>query len=169
MIYYSETPTRQNKLSAVLALCCAVAGVALLSFSRYLPYVSLVQTAAFVLCIVAVSLAARACLRYTYRLQRDEGDGKDELAVIQIKGKRSVTVCRLLVTDLKEIDVVTPENEKGLRAKYRADRVHALCPDLCPPRSVYLLFEESGNRIVLRLQASEELLLRLKALANPAI
>ena len=80
-----------------------------------------------------------------------------------------VTVCRLLVTDLKEIDVVTPENEKELRAKDRADRVHALCPDLCPVRSVYLMFEENGNRIVLRLQASEELLLRLKALANLAI
>ena len=168
MIYYSETPTRKNKWSAVLALCAAIAGVVLLSFSRYLPYASLVQTAAFVLCIVAVSMAARACLRYTYRLQQDERDGKDELAVIQIKGKNTVTVCRLLVTDLREIDVVTPENEKELRAKYRADRVHVLCPDLCPPHSVYLLFEENGNRIVLRLQASEELLLRLKALANSA-
>ena len=113
--------------------------------------------------------AARAVIGYTYRLQRDEGDGRDELAVVQIKGKRTVTVCRLLLSDVRAWDVVTSANEKEIKNKYRADRVHNYCPDLCPARSVYLLFEENGERIVLRLQAGEEFLSRLKALTQPTL
>jgi hypothetical protein len=90
------------------------------------------------------------------------GDGQDELAVIQIKGKKTVTVCRLLLRDLREINLVTSANEKSLKEKYRADRIHNYCPDLCPARSVYLLFEENGQRIALRLQAGEEFLSYLK-------
>lgn len=169
MIYYSETPKRQNRLSAVIALCCALAGLVLLTVSRYLPYTSIVQMLSLVFWVVAVYMAARACLRYTYRLQRDEGDGKMELAVVQIKGKQTVTVCRLLLSDLCEIDVVTPTNGKELTEKYRADRIHNYCVDLSPSRSVYLLFEENGERIVLRLQTEEEFLSRLKALTDPTI
>lgn len=162
MIYYSETPKRQNRLSAVIAFCCAIAGLVLLTFSRYLPYTSLIQMISLIAWIVAIYMAARAVMGYTYRLQRDEGDGQDELAVIQIKGKKTVTVCRLLLRDLREIDLVTSANEKSLKEKYHADRIHNYCPDLCPARSVYLLFEENGQRIALRLQAGEEFLSYLK-------
>ena len=162
MIYYSETPKRQNRLSAVIAFCCAIAGLVLLTFSRYLPYTALIQTVSLIAWIVAVYMAARAVMGYTYRLQRDEGDGKDELAVVQHKGKKTVTVCRLLLGDLREIDLVTSANEKEIKQKYHADRIHNYCPDLCPAHSVYLLFEENGRRIVLRLQAGEEFLSYLK-------
>jgi hypothetical protein len=162
MISYSETPKRQNRLSAVIALCCAIAGLVLLTFSRYLPYTSLIQMISLIAWIVAIYMTARAVMGYTYRLQRDEGDGQDELAVIQTKGKKTVTVCRLLLRDLREIDLVTSANEKSLKEKYRADRIHNYCPDLCPARSVYLLFEENGQRIALRLQAGEEFLSYLK-------
>ena len=164
MIYYSETPKRQNRLSAVIAFCCAIAGLVLLTFSRYLPYTSLIQMISLIAWIIAIYMAARSVIGYTYRLQRDENDGKDELAVEQIKGKRTITVCRLLVSDLREMDVVTSVNKDAIKDKYRADRVHNYCPDLAPSRSVYLLFEENGQRIVLHLQAGEEFLSRLKAL-----
>ena len=167
MIYYHETPKRQNKLSAVLSLCCAVAGLLLLTFARHMPYTSLIQMLSLIFWVVAVYMAARSVIGYTYRLQRDENDGKDELAVVQIKGKRTVTVCRLLLSDLREWDAVSSANEKEFKEKYRTDRIHNYCVDLAPSRSVYLLFEENGVRIVLRLQAGEEFLSRLKALTFP--
>ncbi len=166
MIYFSESPTRKNHMAAVLALLCGLAGIATFACANFIDYGAILQTIGIVLLMIAVILLSRALVKYTYCLQKADADGLDELAVIEQRGQKRTTVCRLLLSDLKQTDVCTAKTEKMLRRTYHADRIHSYCPDLFPNRVVYLLFEEDGKRIVLRLQTSEPFMDMLERLIS---
>jgi hypothetical protein len=163
MIYYSETPERGNRIAAVMALLCGIGGVVMFGFAGFVSYTGIMQMIGIVLLMVAMIMFAQAQVVYTYMLQRNEDDGLDELAVIETRGRRSVTVCRLLLRDLKQLDECDRKNEKATRQKYHSHKIHSYCPDVAAARVVYLHFDEPEQAIVVRLQASERFLNELKA------
>lgn len=152
MTYYSETPQKTNRHAAIFALFCSLVGLALFVFSSFLSYPSAMQAVGVIFLIIAVFLCSRALTFYTYTLQKSEADGLDELCVIEHRGKRNTTLCRLLIRDLQEIHECDRSGEKAVRKAYAGDRIHSYCPDILAAATVYLLFEEDGQRIVLRLQ-----------------
>ena len=117
MIYFSESPTRKNHMAAVLALLCGLAGIATFACANFIDYGAILQTIGIVLLMIAVILLSRALVKYTYCLQKADADGLDELAVIEQRGQKRTTVCRLLLSDLKQTDVCTAKTEKMLQAQ----------------------------------------------------
>ena len=156
MIDFYETPEQQNNIAGLATLICGVSGMGLFLASNYILYPSLAQMVALGLLVVCVMMAARWQTRFRYRIGEDVQDGTIELAVVQLRGKKTTTLCRLSLKDLREIERCTSENRDACKQKYHADKVHNYCRDVLPATSVYLHFEEAGQRIILRLQASEE-------------
>ena len=166
MVYFSETPTRKNHAAAVLSLLCGLVGIAVFACANFLDYSAIFQTVGIILLMITVILLGSTLVRYTYTLQKSDKDGLDELAVVEHRGKKQTTVCRLLLSDLRKIDECTAKAEKPIRRSYHGDRIHSYCPDIFASRVVYLLFEENGERIVLRLQASEQFMDVLKKMTG---
>ncbi len=162
MTYFSETPPKTNRHAAVFALLCSLCGLVLFVFSSFLPYASIPQAIGIVFLITAIFLCSRALTFYTYTLQKSDADGLDELCVIEHRGKRNTTLCRLLVRDLQSTTECDRAGEASVRAAFKGDRIHSYCPDILAARVVYFLFEENGERIVLRMQPSEEFMKILK-------
>ena len=159
---YSEQPERQNRVLAVWIWVTMIGGILLFACSMYLPdYPALLQLIGVGLMVAAILLVGHYQTRYTYRIEPDArgGEGRD-FVVIQHKGRRETVVCRLGVEDVREIEHQTPENRDALKKKYadQKDVVHAYCIDLLPADSHYLRFDDGGDRVVIRLQASRELI-----------
>ena len=164
---HSEQPTRQNRVLPVLAAALLLCGALLFIASNYLPSLpSLMQALAVSLLIVGILLVGQYQTHFIYRIEPDVrgGEGHD-LVVIQRKGRREQTVCRLGVEDVREIEEQTPDNRETIKKKYAAqkDTVHSYCVDLLPERSQYLRFDDGGDRVVIRLQASAQLIELLRA------
>ncbi|MBE6660465.1 MAG: hypothetical protein E7605_03580 [Ruminococcaceae bacterium] len=166
MIYFSETPTRKNHAAAILALLFGLCGIAVFTCARFFDFSAVLQTIGIVLMMVTVVLLGSTLVKYTYTIQKSDKDERDELAVIEQRGQKQTTICRLLLSDLCKYDVCAAKEEKAVRRAYHADRIHSYCPDIFASRVVYLLFEENGERIVLRLQASEQFMDVLKRMTG---
>lgn len=159
---YSEQPSRTNRVLAVTIWVLLICGIVLFVASLYQPNLpAATQLIGVMLMTVAILLVGHYQTRYTYRIEDDPrgGEGHD-FVVIQLRGRRETVVCRLGLEDVREIEEQTPENRDGLKKKYAAqkDTVHAYCVDLLPAKSQYLRFDDGGNRVVIRLQASDALI-----------
>ncbi len=164
---HSEQPARRNRVLSVWIWATMLGGVVLFGASMYLPsYPAALQLVGVLLLVASIMLVGQYQTRYTYRIEPDSrgGEGHD-LVVIQHKGRREQLVCRLGVEDVREIEHQTPENRDALKKKYadQKDTVHAYCVDLLPAESQYLRFDDGGDRVVIRLQASKELIAILSA------
>ena len=164
MIDFYETPERENNIASLATLLCGIGGIVLFAAANYIPYPSITQMVGLVLLVICVMMAVRWKTNYRYRIGEDAEDGTVELSVIRLRGKKTMTLCRLALRDLREIDPSNPEDRKAHKQKYSGDKIYNYCSDVLPRRATYLHFEENGNRIILCLQASEEFLIKLKSL-----
>ena len=159
---HSEQPTRQNRHLLVLMWVLLLGGVVLFIVSRYMPsFPAPIQLASIGMMVAAVLLVGQYQTRYTYRTEPDIGGGEGyDFVVIRHNGRREQVVCRLGVADVREIEEQTPENRDELKKKYAAqkDTVHSYCVDVLPERSQYIRFDDGGDRVIIRLQASAALL-----------
>lgn len=160
---YSERPTRQNRVLSTLIWSFLLGGIALFLAVSYLPnipYPAVLQLAALAMLVLATVLIGHLQTTYTYRIEDDPrgGEGHD-FVVLQRKGRRETVVCRLGLEDVRQIEQQTPENRDALKQKYAAqhDTVHTYCVDFLPASSQYIRFDDGGDRVVIRLQASEKL------------
>lgn len=158
---WSEKPKHQSKLAAHLAAVLFALGLGLYLFAPLAPYPALFQTVAIGALCAAIFFVARHQESFTYRLEPDirGGEGTD-LVVVQKKSRQEITVCRLGVEDVREIDVQTPDNAEKLKQKFASThtQVHSYCVDMLPQNSVYFTFDDGGKCVVIRLQCSAELL-----------
>lgn len=159
---HSEQPVRQNRVLAVWIWVTMIGGVLLFACSMYLPnYPALLQVLGVGLLVASILLVGHYQTRYTYRVEPDSrgGEGHD-FVVVQHKGRREMVVCRLGVEDVREIEHQTPDNRDDIKKKHadQKDVVHSYCVDFLPPESHYLRFDDGGDRVVIRLQASQELI-----------
>ena len=158
---WSETPKHQSKLAAHLAAVLFALGLGMYLLSPLTPYPAIFQTVAIAALCAAIFFVARHQEKFTYRLEPDirGGEGTD-FVVVQKKSRQEITVCRLGVEDVREIDRQTPDNAAELKQKFASahTQVHSYCVDMLPQNSVYLTFDDGGNSVVIRLQCSDELL-----------
>ncbi len=158
---FKESPQHQNHMAPVVALISFLVGLVLFFLSMHTAYPALLQALMLVAMVFGVCLLARHHVHYIYRLESDANGGESmDLVVEQQRGRQRMVVCRLGVSDVREIEHQTPENRKQIKKKYadQGDTVHAYCADVFPTRSTYLRFDDGGQRVIIRLQASEALL-----------
>ena len=165
---WSESPRPTSRLIPRLAAVLFAVGALLYLAGASLPYPAASQTVGVVALCAAICLIARHQEHFTYVLEPDiRGTNGTDLVVKQRKNRREITVCRLGLEDVREIDEQNEQNAQVLKEKYQADRVHSYCVDILPKQSAYLVFDDGGDRVVIRLQCSDELLAMVRAALPP--
>ncbi|MBQ7339062.1 MAG: hypothetical protein IJW40_11515 [Clostridia bacterium] len=141
---YTTTPRSRDRLSVVLCLVFAVLAIGAFYLSAVLPaYGSLAQAAGLIFLTGTVYIMARNRIPYSYTVEQ-ESDGQTwDLVIARTMGKQRITLCRLAMKDVREIDLAIGETRKSLQRKYHGKTVHNYCPTLFPEQSLYLVFEDS--------------------------
>ena len=158
---HTEQTQHQNRMTQTLAFVCMIGGVLLFATSMYVPtFPAALQLIGVALLVAGIMLVGVYQTKYIYRIEPDSrGIAGYDFVVAQLKGRRENVVCRLSLADVRDIERQTSENRDAIKKKY-ADAgltVHSYCVDLLPACSQYITFDDGGEAVVVRLQASEEL------------
>ena len=159
---HTEQPQRQNNTTLVLTWLCLVGGAALFAASMYASaFPAALQLIGVLLLVAGILLVGVYQTHYIYRIEPDSrGIEGYDFVVVQVKSRKEQTVCRLGLADVRGIERQTPENRDEIKKKYAEQKqaVHSYCVDILPAHSQYVTFDDGGNIVVVRLQASERLM-----------
>jgi hypothetical protein len=163
---HSEQPQHGNRLTQSLMLVCMLGGILLFAVSMYVPsFPAALQTIGLAMLVAGIALVGFYQTHYIYRIEPDSrgGEGYD-FVVVQIKSRREMVVCRLGLADVRAIERQTEQNREAIKKQYAEQKltVHSYCVDLMPASSQYISFDDGGELVVIRLQASEKLISFLK-------
>lgn len=150
---YEYFPKAQNHLAPTIGMAGLLGAALLFLAARMMSaYAVFPQLAGVVLLTLGALMVARCCVRFRYRIEEDpEVPGAFDLTVALLRGKKIRTVCRLSLSDLHRVEVVTPACRRQVMKKYHNDLIHSYCPGLLPARSLILRFDESDSAVVVRL------------------
>ncbi len=158
---HTEQPQHQNNTARVLVWVCLLGGVALFVTAGYAPvFPAVLQLAGVALLVAGIMLVGVHQTRYVYRIEPDSrGVEGYDFVVAQVKNRRESVVCRLGLADVRAIERQTPENREAVKKKYagQGQTVHSYCVDILPVHSQYVSFDDGGEMVFIRLQASEAL------------
>ena len=108
-----------------------------------------------------VLLFSCVLLSYVYCIEPREGGYAEDVpdfVILQRQGKRTLTVCRISVSDVVSVTHVAPENRKRLERERQGVRVYHYV-DRIRPDNLYLLTVRDGeSEYDLRIMADERLL-----------
>jgi hypothetical protein len=146
---YSVAPHSRDRLSLTLGIASAALCFAAFYTASLLPaYRSLVQLLGFAFLVAATYILARCRIPMHYSVQQ-EADGETwDLVIAKIKGKHPITLCRLAMQDIREIDIADRNTHEHIKKKYQNDTVHNYCPTLFPEQSLYLRFADSDPNTI---------------------
>ena len=163
---HTEQPQHQNNTTRSLMWVCLLGGVALFVTAMYAPaFPAALQLLGVALLVAGIMLVGVHQTRYIYRIEPDSrGVEGYDFVVLQVKSRRESVVCRLGLSDVRSVEHQTPENREEIKKKYaeQGRTVHSYCVDILPAHSQYVSFDDGGERVVIRLQASEQLVAMLE-------
>ncbi len=177
---YSTTARSRDRLSIVLCFTFAALTLAAFYVSTVTSdYRALTQSVGFLALVATVYVMARNRIPYIYAVEQEDDGETWDLVIARLKGKHRITMCRLAMRDIREIDVADKMTHPAIKKKYQNDTVHNYSPTLFPEKSLYLRFEDSnpyaapsateeqvlptpGERIVIRIACDEVILAMLQ-------
>lgn len=162
--YHTKGKKRRERLVLLVSL---LLGSVSFGFSM-LPavlYPMLYQLLAVLCFVLSVWMLVRYLMRdYIFRVYpREDGkNGGPDLTITEIYGRKRTVVCRVSVSDILEVEEITKENRRELKAKQRGKDVYVYTGEMRPP-SLYLLTVADGETVFfLQIYADEALLQCLK-------
>ena len=124
---FKKTVIYKNISAKISALLCLISGVALfiLSGNGYVAIPALAQVLSIILISASIYIASAFLLRvYTYSIEPnthivadDDPSAQYDFIITDEKGKRSIKVCHIEMTDIISLKVITPENKKQISAE----------------------------------------------------
>jgi hypothetical protein len=159
---HSEQPQHGNRLTQSLMLVCMLGGILLFAVSMYVPsFPAALQMIGLAMLVAGIALVGFYQTHYIYRIEPDSrgGEGYD-FVVVQIKSRRETVGCRLGLADVRATEHQTSENRDAIKNTYakQGRTVHSYCVDILPERSQYVTFDDGGETVGIRLQASAQLI-----------
>jgi CHASE2 domain-containing sensor protein len=159
---HTEQTQHQNRIAQTLTLVCLVGGILLFAVSMYTPaFPAALQLLGVTMLVAGIALVGFCQTKYVYRIEPDSrGVEGYDFVVLQIKSRRESVVCRLGLADVRAIEHQTSENRDAIKKTYaeQGRTVHSYCVDILPERSQYVTFDDGGETVVIRLQASAQLI-----------
>ena len=162
---YDHRPSRTDATAKRAVFLLLVAAAAALVGSALVPSGSLaLQCLGLFLLLPATQLAARyLALQYLYRIRPRE-DGSTDLEVYTYRGgARMQLVCRIALSDVKEISPLTKENRKPQAGTKR----YHYAPDMHPANATVLSVDNADGACELLLAPDETMLTLLRSGMQP--
>ena len=162
---YEHIPQSNKAKAKNIASALLVGGftiMAVTSAAKEMPLKWLFQLAGLAVITVGIFIMTRYLFKsFLYRVSQTD-TGSADLSVIELQKKSRITVCRISVSGILEVCVFTPEEkdkEKALLAKIKSDgrKRFDYCADLSPDRFMWLIADECGERVALKLSYDETL------------
>lgn len=163
---YEYIPQKSNKKAMYLVCLFLIGGVLLMFLSMRLKgiigFIWVFQLIGIALCAASIFIFSRYVSKgYIYAITKD-GD----LTVTEVQGRRQITVCRLSIAQISEIELLdSPDAERtnAIKKKIKSEKrkVYNYCIDLVPSRVCYI-FSEEYEAITVIFQPDEKMMEYIK-------
>lgn len=155
---YEYKARRGNKRAAMITLLSSgIAAICLLCGTLFGSLRGIAEIIGLFMVAFAILIASRYLLKdYVYRLEMTE-EGRVDLTVTELQGRRRITVCRIGLDEIGEILVEAPETRKEVRARLKEMKRYDYCVDLSPTRSLYLIFSDGDRTVSVRIVPDERM------------
>ncbi len=159
--YEPKSKKVREKTILLILLLIAVAAFASANIPGIL-FPSLLQLFA-VFALVGVVMIVSRCLlrRFVYQVgpREDAPEGTPyDLVITEIYGNRREVVCRIALTDIREITRITRENRKEISAITKRKRVYHYTEELFPEDYRMLTVEMEEEVFYIKIAANEDLI-----------
>jgi len=163
MIYCCKPKRKNLKAAAVSAVFFVIFLSGIFLFPVFQTYRHLLEFIAAIAAAIAFTVAGRYLFReYLYALS-ENGDQVD-FTVVEIQGKRRRTVCRISLSDIREIADETYKNREEIKEKCRPMKNYDYCMDLGAHEAFRIFLVEDEKEMSIRLSPDENLKAHLTAL-----
>ena len=164
---YQYIPQKSNKKAMYLVCLFLIGGGLLMFFSTKLKgiidFIWVFQLIGIALCAASIFIFSRYVSKaYIYVVTKD-GD----LTVIEVQGKKRITVCRLSIAQISRIesfDGTQTDNINAIKKQMKSEKrkVYNYCIDLVPSAVCYV-FSEEYDEVAVIFQPDEKMLDILKS------
>lgn len=161
---YEYIPQGSNKNAKNIISLLILGGFAIMLFTMMaenVPFKWVLQLIGLVLMAVGVLLMTRYVSRsFIYRV--DTTDEGTDLTVIELQRKSRITVCRISLSNIKDVHVMSisdKEQEKALVSAFKTDgrKRFNYCIDLNPEKFMWIVADECGEEVAVKLTYDEKL------------
>ena len=161
---YEFIPQGSNKKAknAISALILGGFAIMLVTMTaENMPFKWALQTVSIVLLAAGILLMTRYVSKsFIYRVAQD--DDTLDLYVIELQRKSRITVCRIALANINEVHVLDAseqDKDRSFVATFKADgrRRFNYCIDFKPEKFIWVVADECGERVAVKLTYDERL------------
>ncbi len=165
---YRNTPKPKNIYAKIASGVCLGLGLALIlsANANLLPLPAIAQLLGIILLTAFIYIASVYVLRqYTFAVEPNPSsdDGELDFTIIEHKGKREITVCRIGLEDITLAREVTGNNKKQVKSERKNMKRYTYDTDFSAQRRIEVVTEFEDDRISILITYDAEL---LRALNN---
>ena len=170
---YSQKTKCSNNIASIAAATLFIGGLIFLAFVVVftLPYEGVYQSISILLLTLSLLILNRYKLKSFLYCVKDTGSGYD-LTVTEIKGKTSITICRVSLSNIEQVERINDKNSSELKSKAKEEhrKIFSYSPDIAPKDECWVFVTECDEPYLLKLCADDTLfeLLRLAQKENEA-
>lgn len=164
MNLFEFIPAKNNKRLGLVSGLLLIGGAAMLIITDIFKEITAkwaFQLLAICMFGVSIFLVSRYIMRhYIYAVMAtDEGN---DLTVTELQGKKKITVCRISVSNIEKAFVIEQGdkvNDDAVKALIKDGKYkkYNYCADLFDEKSIYILADECGERVAIKLSWGAEL------------
>ncbi len=161
---YSHISKSSNNSAKILSGAFFFSAVVTLACTAVfeLPYEGIFQ----MLCALFFTLAVLLLTRFVFKsflLSVFSVDDGFDFTVTECRAKERITVCRVSLSNIERVCLLTEENKKELRAAEKGRKVFSYYPDLKPDVECFVFVTECGEKLLLKLSPDDMMLDILKS------
>lgn len=165
---YKNCPSPKNTYAKIAALACLLLGLSLLAFAslELVDYPALPQTLGIFSLTASVYIATGFLLRrYTFSVEQNpQGEvGELDFCIIENKGRREITVCRIGVDEIVSLREVNKDNKKTVSEERRSMKRYTYDVDFIPKRRIEIVSKYDDEYFSILVTYDEDLINAIKA------
>ena len=164
---YSYMSKSSNNKEKILSGALFFSAVVLLASSAVfeLPYEGIFQMLCALLFTFAVLLLTRFVFK-SFLLSVSLSDRDFDFTVTECRAKEKITVCRISLSNIERVCLLTDENKKELREAAKGRKSFVYYPEMTPSVKCFVFVTECGEKLLLKLSPDETMLDILKNAAK---
>jgi len=164
MNLFEFVPAKNNKRLGLISGLLLIGGAVMLLVTYVFNEIAgkwFFQLLAVGMCGVSIFLVSRYVMKnYIYAIISTEGG--NDFTVTELQSKKKTTVCRISVSNIEKAVVIEPGNKSGedaVKALIKQGKYKRFnyCADLFDEKCIYLLADECGEKVAIKLSWGEEL------------